>query len=322
MKTIGLIGLGNAGRPLGERLLSKGHSLKVFDINPDPMARLAKLGATGTGSAKEATSDVTITALPSSVEVRAAAFGERGIMAGMKPGSILIDLSGTDPDMARVLDQKVKDISGKFLGGTLHADGAPAVTIPKGLLSIVVGGKKEVLEECADILKDLAQKVIWVPEPWIPKALKIGVIMLAVANNIITAEVSTWLTAQGIDPRLFLSLLQTTGSHANATRVAGFFGRNRSYGGALSNSYKDLHQALQVAADLNLPLPFTALANEIQEIGRAQGLTRVHTSAAIAAVYEALTKVDLSQAVLDRERTFAEPEAPEIIYLGDWKRNI
>jgi 3-hydroxyisobutyrate dehydrogenase-like beta-hydroxyacid dehydrogenase len=320
MKSLGLIGLGNAGKPLAERLLRKGYSLQLFDINPEPMAQLAQLGGLASGSAREAVSTLTLTALPSSVEVRAATYGPNGILAGMKPGDILIDLSGTDPVMARELDQEIREKKGKFLGATLHADGAPAVTIPKGLLSIAVGGKREVLDECADVLKDLAQKVIWVPEPWIPKAMKIAVIMFAVANNIITAEVLTWLTAQGIDPRLFLKLLQTTGSRANAERVTGFFGRNRSYGGALSNSYKDVHQALQMASDLSLPLPFTALANHIQEIGRANGLTRVNTGAAIASVYEALTKVSLSEAVLERERTFGEPGTPEIIELGDGKK--
>jgi 3-hydroxyisobutyrate dehydrogenase-like beta-hydroxyacid dehydrogenase len=256
------------------------------------------------------------------VEVRAATYGEAGILAGMKPGDILIDLSGTDPDMARELDRKVREAGGKFIGGTLHADGAPAVTIPNGLLSVAVGGRKEVLEECMDILKDLGQKVICLSEPWIPKAMKIGVIMLAVANNIIAAEVSTWLTAQGIDPRLFLKLLETTGSQANAARVASFFGRNRSYGGALSNSYKDLHQALLTASDLNLPLPFTGMANQIQEMGRAQGLARVNTGAAIAAVYEALTKVSLSEAVLERERTFREGGKPEVVYLEAREKKV
>jgi 3-hydroxyisobutyrate dehydrogenase-like beta-hydroxyacid dehydrogenase len=321
MKTIGLIGLGNAGGPLGQRLLSKGYSLKVYDINPEAVTRLTKLGALAAASAKDATAEVTLTALPSSVEVRAATFGNKGILAGLAPGSILIDLSGTDPDMARELDGEIRQKGAKFLGGTLHADGAPAVTIPKGLLSIVVGGKEEVLEECQDILKDLAQQVIWVAEPWIPKALKICVIMFAVANSIITAEALTWLTAQGIDPRLFLSLLQTTGSSASASRVAGFFARNQSLGGALSNSYKDLHQALKVASDLNLPLPFTALANHIQEIGRAQGLARVNSSAAVAQIYETLTKVSLSHAVLDRERTFGEPGTPKVIRLGDGRKN-
>ena len=315
MKNVGLVGLGNAGRPFGERLLNKGYPVKVYDINPEAMESLVEFGATKVRSAREATAEVTITLLPSSVEVRAAVFGEGGVLEGIHPGSILIDLSGTDPGCARELQQKVKERGGEFLGGTLHADGAPAVTIPKGLLSIVIGGDRKTLGACEDILKDLAQKVLCLPEPWMPKSLKIGVIMLATANSIMITEILTWLAAQGIDPRLFLEIQRGTGSQESVSRIAQFFKRKKNYGGALSNSYKDLRQALKVAADLKLPLPFTSLAGQIQEMGRAQGLARFPSSDAIGTVFEKMTGVDLSQAVLDEERSFPEPEEPRIIYL-------
>jgi len=130
MKQIGLVGLGNAGRPLGERLLHKGFPLKVYDLNPDTAEPLVKLGAEIAGSAEEATCDVTITVLPSSVEVRAAVLGQGGVLGGIRPGFTLIDLSGTDPDCARELQQQIREKNGEFLGGTLHASGAPSVTIP------------------------------------------------------------------------------------------------------------------------------------------------------------------------------------------------
>ena len=303
MKRIGLIGLGNAGGPLGERLLRKGYSVKVYDINPRASRPLEQLGAMKVSSAREATTEVTITVLPSSLEVRAAAFGEEGILAGIQPGFTLIDLSGTDPDCARELERKVREKGGNFLGGTLHAHGAPTVTIPKGLLAIVVGGEKDALEACIGIFKDLAHKTICVPEPWMPKALKIAVIMLATANSIISAEICAWL-------------LQMTGSRASALRLEEFFKRNKSYGGALSNSYKDLRQALKVAADLNIPVPFSATANQIQEMGRAHGLARMNSPAAIGKLYEMLTGINLSQAVTWGEITFPEPGEPQIFYLG------
>ena len=315
MNSIGLIGLGNAGGPLGRRLFDKGHDLKVYDLNPGAMDSLVKLGAAPAGSAREATREVTIVALPSSVEVRAAMLGDDGILAGMKRGSVLIDLSGTDPDCARELQQQVKDHGGEFLGGTLHADGAPAVTIPKGLLCIVIGGEKPTIKACESILKDLAQKVLCLPEPWMPKSIKIGVIMLATANSIMVTEVLTWLAAQGIDPRLFLDVQRGTGSEEASSRITQFFKRKKNYGGALSNSYKDLRQALRVAEELNLPLPMTAHAHQIQEMGRAQGLARTPSPGAIGTVYEKLTGVDLSKAVLDEERSFPEPQESEIIYL-------
>ncbi len=314
-KTIGLIGLGNAGRPIAERLLSKGYSLKVYDIRPEAVEPLKNLGATASSSPREAAAQITITVLPSSTEVKAAVLGEGGVLAAIEPGFVLIDLSGTDPDCAREIEMKIKERRGEFLGGTLHADGAPAVTIPKGLLSIVIGGKKEALGACRGILKDLAQKIVFLPEPWMPKSLKISVIMLATANTIMISEICAWLLAQGINPHLLLKVTKNTGSNASAARIEQFFKRNKNYGGALSNSYKDLRQALRVAAELNLPLPFTAMANQIQEMARAQGSMRLPSPAAIGKLYEILTGMDLGQAVLDEDRTFSEPKASEEIYL-------
>src|ERR1043166_2069069 len=129
---IGIIGLGNAGKPIAERLLNKGRRLKVYDLNPAPMDDLAKLGAQKTHCAREAAGGITLIVLPSSIEVKSAAFGEDGFFAGTKPQSILVDLSGTDPNYARELEQECVKRNVLFLGATLHASGAPAVTIPKG----------------------------------------------------------------------------------------------------------------------------------------------------------------------------------------------
>jgi 3-hydroxyisobutyrate dehydrogenase-like beta-hydroxyacid dehydrogenase len=320
MKTIGLIGLGNAGKPIAERLLKKGYSLKIYDLNPEPMNYLAQQGAIKAASAKEAVAEITLIVLPSSTEVQAAMDGPEGILAGIEPGFILLDLSGTDPNCARELERELEEKKARFLGATLHAAGAPAVTIAKGLLSIVVGGKKEALETCIDLLKDLAQRVICVSEPWVPKAMKIAVIMFAATNSIVSAEVCSWLRAQGIDPLLFHQLLKTTGSRESAGRVEDFLKRGKSYGGALSNSYKDIRQALEIAASRQLPLPLMGMVNEIQEIGRAHGLSRVNTPAAMGRLYETLTGVDLSQAVLEAERVFPEAREPEVIYLEELEK--
>lgn len=321
MQTIGLIGLGNAGRPLAQRLLSKGYGLKTYDLNPEAMAALQVMGAAPAVSPRDASCEVTLLVLPSSVEVEQAVFGPAGILEGIRPGSVLIDLSGTDPDSARKVAGALANSDAHYLGGTLHASGAPAVTIPNGLLSIVIGGPRKAIDGCAEILMCLGQKVVCLPEPWIPKSLKIAIMMVAQANNIILAEVAVWLTKQGINPKLFLEVAQTTDSRATASRLEGFLKRERSYGGALSNSYKDLRQALKVAADSQLPLPFTSAAIQISEMARAQGLNRTNSSAAIGTLYETMTGVDLGQAKLASERTFPEPGEPEMIYLGNWTEN-
>jgi len=312
---IGIIGLGNAGRPIAERLLKKDRHLRVYDLNRVVMAEVSELGAVKADSAASAVSDITLVILPSSIEVKSAALDDNGFLGALRPGNILVDLSGTDPGFARELEEECAERNVDFLGATLHAAGAPAVTIPKGLLSIVIGGKEAALERCMQLLKDLGQKIICVGEPWMPKAMKIAVIMFAATSSVVCAEALSWLTAQGIDPKLFHRLLQTTGSREAAARVEEFLKRGKTYGGALSNSHKDIRQALETAATLEIPLPLMSTVNQLQEIARAQGLKRLNTPAAIGKLYEALTGIDLSGATLETERLFPEAQEPQVIHL-------
>jgi 2-hydroxy-3-oxopropionate reductase len=315
-KSVGLIGLGNAGKPIGERLLKKGYAVRVYDRDDDAVEALVQAGAIRAASASDTVSDLILTVLPSSVEVREAVLGPSGIIERIQPGQVLIDLSGTDPNCATEVQERISARGGKYLGATLHADGAPAVTIPKGLLSIVIGGERQAFEACVEPLKVLAQTIIYVPDPSIPKAIKIAVIMLATANTIMLAEICSWLEAQNIDPGLFLRVQKINGSEGSTARIEQFFKRAKSYGGALSNSYKDLHQALHIAPGLGLPLPLTALAHQIQEMARTKGFRRLNSPAAIGKFYETLTGVSLGRATMENtERTFPEPHEPEVIYL-------
>ncbi|HEV8722380.1 MAG TPA: NAD(P)-dependent oxidoreductase [Candidatus Binatia bacterium] len=317
MQTIGLIGLGNAGRPVAERILSKGYGLNVFDIDGAAVDAAVRRGANGANSAADAVGDMTVTLLPSSVEVRQVVFGESGVFKSLRPGMTLIDLSGTDPDCARELQQRLAEKQVTFVGGTIHASGAPAVVIPQGRFSIVVGGEKVKLGPAVGFLNDVADTIICLPEPWMPKAFKIAIILYATTNNIITAEICSWLTAQGSDPKLFLQLLRTTGAEASSARLEEFMKRNNNDGGALSNSYKDFRQALDMAAKLEIPMPLASMANQIQEMGRATGLQRFNSPAAMGKLYELITGTDLSQATFNAEKRFPESREPRVVYLGE-----
>ena len=317
MQTIGLIGLGNAGRPMAKRIAAKGYPLTVFDIDQLALAAVAQLGARRATSAADAVSDLTLVLLPSSVEVRQAVFGDSGALTKLGSGRTLIDLSGTDPDCARELQQRLGQKQATFIGGTLHASGAPAIVIPQGLFSIVVGGEKAKIESVVGFLNDLADTVIGLPEPWMPKAFKIAIILYTTTNNIITAEICAWLMAQGADPKLFLEPLKTTGSAASYARLEEFMRRDNNDGGALSNSYKDFRQALDIAAKLEIPMPLASMANQLQEIGRATGLQRLNSPAAMGKLYELLTGTDLSQVTVSVEKRSRESRGKRVVYLGE-----
>jgi len=317
MQSVGLIGLGNAGRPMAERILSKGYALTVFDIDNAKVQTAVERGALAANSAEAAVGEITITLLPSSVEVRQAILGEGGALGNLKAGMTLVDLSGTDPDCARELQERLGERQVTFIGGTIHASGAPAVVIPQGRFSIVVGGEKVKLAPTVGLLNDVADTVICLPEPWMPKAFKIAIILYATINNIITAEICSWLTAQGADPKLFLQLLRTTGSDASSARLEEFMKRNNNNGGALSNSYKDFRQALDLAARLEIPMPLASMANQIQEMARGRGLKRFNSPASMAELYQIITGTDLSQATLNTEGRIPASREPRVVYLGD-----
>ena len=319
MKTVGLIGLGNAGGPMAQRLLQAGYALKVFDLNPERMAELASQGASVTSSPADAVSETTIVLLPSAVEVRAAVYGEHGVLSGMKPGNVLIDLSGTDPDCARELDGKVAAQGGFFVGGTVHAAGAPAITIPQGKISLVVGGKKQALDDSIELLNHLARKIICVPEPWIPKSMKLAIIMFAAIESAATAEIMAWLLGQDIDPRMFREVIRVTGSNATQ-RVEEFFKRNERTGGTLSNIRKDLRQSLSVAREKEVPLLMTSLVDQLAETAAKRSGDRIRPSAAFATLYEALAQVDMSQSIAgSATATASDALEAKVIYVGDFQ---
>ncbi|MGH7887284.1 MAG: NAD(P)-dependent oxidoreductase [Candidatus Binatia bacterium] len=316
MRAVGLIGLGNAGRPMAERIVAAGYPLTVYDIDRAAVDLAVARGARAANSPADAVRDITIILVPSAVEVRQAVLGEGGAITALRAGQTLIDLSGTDPDCARELQDRLAAKQATFVGGTIHASGAPAAVIPNGQFSIVIGGEKSKIEPAAQFLNDVAQTIICLPEPWMPKAFKIAIILYATTNNIISAEICSWLTAQGADPKLFLQLLQTTGSAASASRMEEFMQRNNNDGGALSNSYKDFRQALNVAAKLAIPMPLASMANQIQEMGRAVGLKRLNSPAAMGKLYELITGVDLSGAAIPAQKKMPASREPRVVWLG------
>jgi 3-hydroxyisobutyrate dehydrogenase-like beta-hydroxyacid dehydrogenase len=283
------------------------------------MREAAGLGAVEAKSAQDAASEITVVLLPSDLEVRAAVYGEGGVLMGIKPGNILIDLSGTDPDCARELDEQVTAQGGYFVGGTVHAAGAPAITIPTGNISLVVGGKKRVLDDSIELLGHLARKIVCVPEPWMPKSMKLAIIMFAAIEEAATAEILAWLLGQKIDPRMFREVIGTTGSHS-VQRVEEFFRRNENTGGTLSNIRKDLRQALSVARDEEVPLFMTSLADQLAEMAVKKTGDRVRPSAAFAALYETLAHVDMSQSVSTAPKDkSADAVADKVIYVGNFQ---
>jgi 4-hydroxybutyrate dehydrogenase/sulfolactaldehyde 3-reductase len=148
---IGFIGLGTMGAPMARNILNNGHRLIVTDVAPPAVASLTAAGATAGGSASDvaAQSEIVITMLPDAPDVERVALGTDGIVAGIRPGSIYIDMSTIDPDTTR------------NVGAAMAARGAAMIDSPvgktadhavAGTLTLMVGGPDDIVSRCRPIL--------------------------------------------------------------------------------------------------------------------------------------------------------------------------
>ena len=106
---LGYVGLGNMGAALARRLLRR-HKMRLYDLRPQAMARLADLGGIACQSPKAlaAESDLVMTCLPTSADVREAIFSADGLAAGLKKGSIIADMTTGDPNATRAMADALK----------------------------------------------------------------------------------------------------------------------------------------------------------------------------------------------------------------------
>ena len=106
---VGFVGVGTMGKLMAINLLKRHYQVTAFDLNPAPVEELLEFGAERAGSSAEAAaaSEVVITMLPSSPHVEEAVLGPGGVLEGMRPGSVLIDMSTIDPLVSRRVAEQV-----------------------------------------------------------------------------------------------------------------------------------------------------------------------------------------------------------------------
>ena len=140
---IGFIGLGIMGKPMAKNLLKAGHELVIYDIVPENVAEVVSEGAVAAGSCKETAqlSEVVITMLPNSPQVKEAVMGAGGILEGAKPGLVYIDMSSIAPLASQEIAKACNEIGIKMIDAPVSG-GEPKAK--DGTLSIMVGGAQEV----------------------------------------------------------------------------------------------------------------------------------------------------------------------------------
>ena len=193
---IGFIGLGIMGKPMSKNLLKAGYELVVSGHNKAVAEEMKALGAEVRDTPKEiaAVSDIVITMLPNSPQVKEVALGKNGIIEGAKKGSVLIDMSSIAPLASREVAAELAKAGMEMLDAPVSGGEPKAID---GTISVMVGGKQEVFDQYYEVMKAMAGSVVRTGEIGAGNATKLAN-QIIVAINI--AAVSEAFTKSGVKP--------------------------------------------------------------------------------------------------------------------------
>jgi 3-hydroxyisobutyrate dehydrogenase len=277
---IGFIGLGHMGAPMVRNLLKAGHQLVVFDVVKDAVDRIAALGAASAASPSAVAAsgvEVLITMLPSSPHVRAVYDGEYGVLAGAKPGTLLIDSSTIDPHTARevAFDARAKGLAmldAPVSGGT---GGAEA-----GTLTFMVGGEGKDFEAAKPVLAHMGKNIVHCGAAGNGQVAKLCNNMLLAISMIGVSEAMSLGVALGIDPKLLAGIINTSSGRCWSSDtynpypgVMDNVPASRSYTGGFGADLmlKDLGLATDAAKLARQPVVLGALAQQLYQVFSSQG---------------------------------------------------
>ena len=265
MTAIGFIGLGLMGNAMVSRLLDKGYDLTVLAnrsrTNVEAaMARGAKEAATPKALAEA--SDVVMLCVDTSASVEARMRGDDGVIAGLKPGTIVIDFGTSLPASTRVLAQEVADAGGAYLDAPLGRTPAHAYD---GLLNIMCAGDRAAFERVEPVLKDLGENVFHLGESGAGHTIKLlnNFFGMTVANAM--AEVMAVADVAGIERKQAYDVISAGPLHSmmmDFVAAYGVDGDSSKLAFSIQNAAKDLGYYRQMMRDAGVESVMAVPASE------------------------------------------------------------
>ncbi len=270
---VGFIGLGIMGQGMARNLLKAGFPLTVWNRTAGKMEPLVEAGAQAASDPADvaARSDVTIICVSDTPDVEAVILGERGVLAGVRAGSLVIDCSTISPTVTQKLattlaEQGVAMLDAPISGGS---EGAA-----QGSLSIMIGGEAKDFERALPFFQAMGQKITLVGASGAGQTVKLVNQILVVGNALAMAEALLFAQAGGLDLDKALEAVSAgaAGSWMLSNRGPQIIKRDWRPGFTIDLQQKDVRLALDAASDLGTPLPGTALIYQLYRTLQAQNL--------------------------------------------------
>jgi 3-hydroxyisobutyrate dehydrogenase len=282
---IGWIGTGVMGRWMCQHLMDKGYKATVYNRSREKAKPLLDAGAAYAATPKQVAeaSDVVFAIVGFPKDVREVFIGSAGALAGSKAGTVLVDMTTSEPSLAREIYDAAKakgvaSVDAPVSGGDVGAKNAA--------LSIMVGGDAEAVEAVRPLLECMGKTIVHQGRAGAGQHTKMVNQVLIASNMIGVCEALLYGYKAGLDLK---TVLQSVGGGAAASWSLNNLGprmidRNFEPGFFVEHFIKDMGIALDEAKRMGLVLPGLALANQLYLAVQAQGWGRKGTHALMLAL--------------------------------------
>lgn len=273
MANLGFVGLGVMGGRMAKRLLNHGHTVTGYNRTKSKAEWLLEAGMQWGNSPKEVAeaADITFSMVTNTTALRAITSGPEGVIAGLKPGKIYVDMSTVSPAASQELASQVASTGAQMLDAPVSGS---VITLEEGKLSVMVGGDQDAFEKAKPILQDIGPKVTRVGKNGLAVAMKIAtnlslaVQMLAFSEGVLLAE------KIGIQRETAVEVLLNSVIASPMVKYRGPFvlGQPDEAWFNVNMMQKDMNLALELGQQLDVPLPTTAVTNEFLTAARGMGM--------------------------------------------------
>jgi 3-hydroxyisobutyrate dehydrogenase len=282
---IGWIGTGVMGRWMCQHAMAKGYAATVYNRSREKAQPLVDQGATfaDTPKAVAARSDVVFAIVGFPKDVREVFLGPDGALAGAKPGAILVDMTTSEPSLAKEIYEAAK-------AKGVHALDAPVsggdVGAKNAALSIMIGGDKDVVAAVQPLFEAMGKTIVHQGGPGAGQHTKMVNQILISSNMVAVCEGLLYGYKCGLDLETVFKSVSVGAAGSKALEILGprMMKRDFEPGFYVEHFIKDMGIALAEAETMNLSLPGLALAKQLYESVRALGYGRKGTQALLLAL--------------------------------------
>lgn len=272
--TVGFVGVGNMGWPMAACLVKSGFSVLVNDNRREVANNFVQqIGGTAPDTLRELAqrADVIVTMLPTSAIVAAVlGGGDDNLLAGLKPGTVVIEMSSGIPSMTQELARQVTELGAAMIDAPVSGGVPRAKT---GELAIMVGGDGAVIDRVMPVLSAMGSNVLRTGGVGSGQAMKALNNLVSAGGFIIGIEALLIGQRFGLDPAVMTDVLNAATGMNNSTQKKFkqyVLSRKFDAGFTMGLLAKDLSIALQVGRETATPTPFSALCREL--VGAAQAM--------------------------------------------------